>query len=135
MSFHIECPHCGVVVGVLPVVVDAIIGAEDHRRLVEFVARELQYNILDCNNHKVTETKTKHLFGLLEQTLVVYHETDTTSLSFDYCGPPSKLKLWFALLFCGSDGISVNGEPAWWDFKTGFFGPGVAELANLQKHA
>lgn len=133
MTFCIECPHCGVVVGVLPVVVDVVCGAEDHRRLVELVAKELQSSILDCSNHKVMENKTIHLFGLIEQTLVVYHETNTSSISFEYLGPPSKFKLWIALLFCGSDGISVNGEHVWWDFKTGFFGPGVSQLVNLRK--
>ncbi|MCK9345324.1 MAG: hypothetical protein M0P64_04405 [Candidatus Pacebacteria bacterium] len=129
MSILIKCPHCGVVVGEITTFGDFV---GQSRRLLDLVVSELQSSVLDCSKHNVVTTKTKHLFGLLEQTLVEYPETDTSSLSFEYLGPANKFWLWFALLFTGSDGITVNGKLAWWDFKTGFFGDGVDELANFK---
>ena len=126
MKIFVDCPHCGVIVG--EVFIETSLCSQNP---TDAIVGDIQNSILDCSNHHTATTKTKHLFDLIEQTLIVYHETNTSSLSFDYLGDSSKFNLWFALLFCGQDGIAVNGKLVWWDFKRGFTGSGLEELVNL----
>lgn len=90
------------------------------------------------NHPKSERFETKRLFGLIEQVIQKYPETQTTSSWEEYVGPPNKFWLWFAIVF-GTErypsgdygGVVVNGQWAWWSRKTGFYGDGVKELANL----
>ncbi|MFA5997152.1 MAG: hypothetical protein WC791_01535 [Candidatus Paceibacterota bacterium] len=133
MKIFVDCPHCGMIVGEVVVGdVEVLHNIDKYQGFTEAVVKEVQCNILDCNNHKTTVKETTELFGLIKQTVVTYHETNTFSLSLEYIGPSNKFWLWVALLFAGNDGITVNGKRVWWDFKTGFFGDGVDELVNLK---
>jgi hypothetical protein len=86
-------------------------------------------------HEKPERTEYRRLFGLIRGITLRYPETSTTSIWNEYAGPPNRFFLWCAIVFGtkrwpnGShEGITINGKWVWWDFSTGFFGDGLAEL-------
>jgi hypothetical protein len=137
MSISVDCPHCGKFVGILEVKSNDDFSIPVHERI-----KQVQNRIHSCDHPKPVRVETITLFGLLKTISVNYPETRSSAVWEEYCGPSSKFFLRVAIIFGtkrypnGSyDGVVVNGKWAWWDFKTGFYGDGVAELANLHKPA
>lgn len=126
MSIPIDCKKCGTMVGVVS-------GLGLLRSDYHFDPKG------QCGHPEPERAETTKLFGLIKQIRVFYPETKTVSSWEEYAGPPSRFKLWAAIVFGtkrypnGSyEGVTVNGKWAWWNPRIGFFGDGVQELDNLQ---
>lgn len=122
MSIPVFCPHCGDVADTLDGL--ALIASEGNAEAYDG----------DCpgkGKHTVRESHRCFL-GLLDKVTVKYHSAGSSTW-YEYVGPASRPLLWLAIMHSDGDGVLVNGEWAWWDLKTGFFGDGFKEL--LKKKA
>lgn len=120
MSIPIFCPHCGDVAGVM-----------DGLELMVLEGNTGAYDGACPGKGRHATRESKHcFFGLLEEVTLTYHSAGYSTW-YEYVGPASRFLLWLAIM--RTDGVLVNNEWAWWEWKTGFFGDGVKEL--LKKKA
>ncbi len=130
MSIPIECKKCGTIVGEI----------DSFWAMCPDMWQS--YSVPDknpCSHPKPEITETRKLFGLINHAHTYYPETQTSSSWKEYIGPNSKFWLWFAIVFGskqypngGYEGVTVNGEWVWWEWKLGFYGDGIAELGKTK---
>jgi len=129
MGIPYICRKCGDLVGMEPE------GATLARLYTGNFNSEIDALCPGKGNHpKPKRSEKVCFFGLIRQVTTRYPETHTSATWGEYCGPASKFWLWFAIVFgSDGDGLTVNGQWAWWRRDTGFFGKGIDELPNIAR--